>query len=234
MEWLTRGGQRVGRQLLRWTFWSPWRLGVAVMCVLLLVLVIGQVNRRIGEAGPQPTAAPSAPQDLPSGWETWPRVPGQSNGAPPPSAAPSASTSRRESEGASPSSAPASTPAPTGVGTPAHDNTDTQAAAAGAQKAATGFAREFLNTGKGDDEKKRQADWIKRLTPYLVPALVSDLETVALDNVPTGTVEEARVTSVSDFNATVQLATSAGQMTMTLEWSGSAWQVSDYLPPAEG
>lgn len=226
---LVRAAQGAGRQLLRWTFWSPLRLGIALVCVLLLVLVVGQVNRRIGDTG-SPTAAPSAPEGLPSGWETWPRVPGRpSTGSAPSSASSSAPSAATPSV----SSTPAAPSGSSGVGTPAHKNTDTAAASAGAQKAATGFAQQFLNIGKGD-EKKRQADWIRRLTPYVVPALVTDLKTVALDNVPTGTVQEAQVTSVSDFNATVQLATTAGQMVAVLEWSGSAWQVSDYLPPSGG
>lgn len=230
---LVRAAQGAGRQLLRWTFWSPLRLGIALVCVLLLVLVVGQVNRRIGDTG-SPTAAPSAPEGLPSGWETWPRVPGRpSTGSAPRSASSSAPSAAPSAATPSVSSTPAAPSGPSGVGTPAHKNTDTAAASAGAQKAATGFAQQFLNIGKGD-EKKRQADWIRRLTPYVVPALVTDLKTVALDNVPTGTVQEAQVTSVSDFNATVQLATTAGQMVAVLEWSGSAWQVSDYLPPSGG
>lgn len=80
---LARGGQGVGRSVLRWAFWSPWRLAVALLCAFIFVVAAGQLDQRLGDAG-QSSQAPSSPlRELPTGWETWPPVVARSTGVDP-------------------------------------------------------------------------------------------------------------------------------------------------------
>lgn len=214
-------------------FWSPLRLILIVVLVFSLTIAIGQLNRRLAEESRANEPEPSAglpPEGLPSGWESWPKVPAERRGGPDrhdPTSTPAPTTSPSQS----PTHPTTPTAPPSSVGSPAHGNGNSAEAAKAAAKVAAAFSAEFLNTGSGKDVKKRRSAWIKRLRPHVVPDLAEDLRTVDLARVPTGKVTGTTPATASDFNATVLVETSAGRMTVRLEWSGSAWQVADYLPP---